>query len=499
MALSLPSRLRAATAMGLVAASLLGCQLLGPSSIKAGRISYNEAIQNTGMEQTFINIIRVHNNEQTAFVDVSQISATVLGQGTLSGNIMNIGVPRANGGSSLALEYQESPTIQYQPLIGAALISQIATPISAVSLGNLSNSDWSVASILMMAVNRMTPGYLDYAAAVNAMIALDDYGALDITPAIIVSDNTPAATSPAPPPSRAPKKNSTGSDGKSSDTSRQVYQVLEVRLETRNPGFYGSESPREAEDRIKALWNRLCLIYQSPDNEDCQNKLILIFRTPDANIPIDDPALKGIHIHILLTRSAYGILKAMIEGSLIEFVDQSRYEEIRKLQIPKPLANSKEVKEVFVNSDDVKQNCEGATYYTVLPPAVKNEMNNIIAYQKEIDQVKIILSKSIQLTTSGKGCLYTTDNNLLPDNQQALEDEHTLLQARRLMLIITTPYQRPNSYIGYFDRRTNMWYSIDAEDRISQRNFILLSQFLTIQASATPPLPLTPTISVGSK
>ena len=477
MALSLLSRLRTATALGLVSASLFGCQLLGPSSIKTGRINYNEVIQNTNMEQTFINLLRVNNNEQTTFVDVTQISATVLGQGMLSGNIMNIGVSKTNGSTGLGLEYQESPTIQYQPLLGAALISQIATPISAVSLGNLSNSDWSVVSLLMMAVNRITPGYMDYSAAVNALTALDDYGALNITPAIIASNNTAATTPPGSRSPRATSQNPTAPAGKSSDTNKQIYQVLEVRFQPAHPYLYEGESPAGAENQIRALWQRLCLIYNTTENEDCLKNLILIFRTPDANIPLNESVPKS--IHILRTRSAYGILKAVTEEPFVEFVDERRYAEIRNLTI----------QNILLNSEEVKNKCQGATFYTVLPKE-NNERAKLIE----------IINDSLNSTSTTKRlCLFTTSYYLNPNKRQEIENESKLLHSRRLILIIQTPYERPNSYISYFDRRKNMWYSIDVNDTISQRNFILLSQFLTIQASATPALPLTPTISVGSK
>jgi hypothetical protein len=84
--------------------------VIGPGSIRVDRLDYNEVIQQTYKQQTFANIIRVRHYEPTTFVDVTQITASVLGQATLGGAVDGIGTV-ASGSSAMALEYQESPTI----------------------------------------------------------------------------------------------------------------------------------------------------------------------------------------------------------------------------------------------------------------------------------------------------------------------------------------------------------------------------------------------------
>jgi hypothetical protein len=177
-------------------------------------------------EQTFADIVRVYDHEPTSFVDVNQVSATVQFQGIAMGGVTNIGLTKA-GSANLSLQYQESPTIQYQPLSGAALIAQLATPITIESLGNLFNSDWPLASILTLTVDRLSPGFLDYYAAINALIALDAVGAVTFTPGILTEDAS--STSEA-------SKNGTKSSGVSQKPSDNTdYPVLIIRLQPRHP------------------------------------------------------------------------------------------------------------------------------------------------------------------------------------------------------------------------------------------------------------------------
>ena len=96
-------------------------------------------------------------------------------------------------------------------------------------------------------------------------------------------------------------------------------------------------------------------------------------------------------------------------------------------------------------------------------------------------------------------------NNTLPQRQamdaniQETSDvaaENKLEGARRMVLIIKDSHKPNDSYTAYY--RDGIWYYIDRLDTVSQKNFALLNQFLTIQASVTPGLSLQPTVSVGT-
>ena len=94
-----------------------------------------------------------------------------------------------------------------------------------------------------------------------------------------------------------------------------------------------------------------------------------------------------------------------------------------------------------------------------------------------------------------ESCLYTTASRLDAIDYRSALLEDRLHGLRRFILIIESDDERPDSYISYFDGRK--WYSIDRSDEISQKNFVLIGQFLTMQATVANTPPPAPTISIG--
>ena len=85
------------------------------------------------------------------------------------------------------------------------------------------------------------------------------------------------------------------------------------------------------------------------------------------------------------------------------------------------------------------------------------------------------------------------------DNYQAIYAERQLGKLRRYLLIIVAPPGAgapSDAFVSY--TKGGQTFYIDGHDAISQRNFALLSQFLTMQAVPPTTAPLTPTISVGA-
>src|SRR5271165_3325463 len=138
--------LRRAFGLFVVSVGLTACQHLGPWALEQGRERYNEKIHMTSRDQLFANIIRVAYSENPLFMDVSEVDAAELIQGTASGGATGLGglsglanegptVQFGNGSGSIrsktvsgnagsvsgSFEYQESPTIRYFPLSGQAL------------------------------------------------------------------------------------------------------------------------------------------------------------------------------------------------------------------------------------------------------------------------------------------------------------------------------------------------------------------------------------------
>src|SRR5271169_2800988 len=169
---------------------LTACQHLGPWALEQGRERY-EKIHITSRDQLLANIIRVAYSENPLFMDVSEVDAAELIQGTVSAGETGLGghsgltgtgaaviFPNNSGaiaGSEISshagavsgsVEYQESPTIRYFPLSGQALVAQISTPITVTSLANLYTSEWPFLSILDFALSSATPNYVNSFAAI---------------------------------------------------------------------------------------------------------------------------------------------------------------------------------------------------------------------------------------------------------------------------------------------------------------------------------------------
>src|ERR1700749_2013557 len=165
--------------LAVAAITLSSCSVLGPSSIDHGRTSYNEVIEGTSRQQALLNVVRISNGETPLFMDVTEVDAATSMGGTIGGGASGLG-STANFKSTSAgtiagpiesvtgsVSYQEAPTVRYFPLSGNALIAQVSTPMSPESLVNLYNSDWPLAAILDLSVNRVTNGYEDYDAAID--------------------------------------------------------------------------------------------------------------------------------------------------------------------------------------------------------------------------------------------------------------------------------------------------------------------------------------------
>ena len=231
------------------AMTLSACSVVGPASIDHGRTSYNEVIEDTSRQQALLNVVRVSNGESPLFMDVTEVDAATSAGGTLGGGAAGLG-STANFKSTSAgtiagpvesitgsVSYQEAPTVRYFPLSGNALIAQVSTPIRPDSLVNLYNSDWPLAAILDLSVNRVTSGYEDYDAAIDAMIDLDAYGALILAA-------TPDDSLTLYPAKRSVTERPAKCDGKQAENAERIVDVLWRRLAYYIDGSSGAADHR---------------------------------------------------------------------------------------------------------------------------------------------------------------------------------------------------------------------------------------------------------------
>ncbi|HEY2787582.1 MAG TPA: hypothetical protein VGJ05_21680 [Fimbriiglobus sp.] len=119
-----------------------GCRHLGPRSIVADRLPYNEAVATSWKEQALLNVVKLRYMDTPFFVDVPQITSgyQLVGTATANGGIFPPVSNLAAFGQQLGLTgnlqgaYQDRPTISYQPQTGSQFIRNIASPINPGSV-----------------------------------------------------------------------------------------------------------------------------------------------------------------------------------------------------------------------------------------------------------------------------------------------------------------------------------------------------------------------------
>jgi predicted small lipoprotein YifL len=235
----------------LIIVSLTGCGGFGPLLLQGGRVNYNKVIEQTSKQQTFINIVRVSNNEPMLFMEVLEVDATFLVQGSATGGETGIGARAGTTGGTLAgpvgaaggtLEFQETPTIRYQPLQGQPLVEQISTPITVATITKLFDSEWPIGAILGLAVDRLTPNLPDFAAALNAINSLDEYGVLVLAP------NTKSKSAPAS--SGEPGANIMTVIVQTGQGTGSTGDTLDIYLQRGHPSLIDGQTLEEEGDQI---------------------------------------------------------------------------------------------------------------------------------------------------------------------------------------------------------------------------------------------------------
>jgi hypothetical protein len=289
-------------------ASLVGCQVVGPGAIQHGRIDYNEVIARTSKEQTLANIIRVNNKEPTAFMEVTEVDAAVLSSAGLSGGVGGIGAGIRNtsgqvGSIAGTLQYTESPTIRYQPLLGQALISQLSTPVTVSALSNLVSSGWAPQPVLDFALDRLTPEPTKRRDALEAIQRLWQADALIIGSAKSQKLENNANVKTQAGIGNVSVQVNSGSNGGSGGAGTQDDSIVLYF----NERALGKDVP---------LWKKLLNIYKgtqdkgTPDNE-------IVLRTKPGVTPGSMP--------IIQIRSALGILKTSMFYDRITFVTPDQF------------------------------------------------------------------------------------------------------------------------------------------------------------------------------
>jgi hypothetical protein len=434
-------------AFAFTAIPLSGCSVVGPASIDHGRTSYNEVIEDTSRQQALLNVVRVSKGESPLFVDVTEVDAATSFGGSLGGGASGLGAT-ANFKSTSAgtiqgpveaitgsVSYQEAPTVRYFPLSGNALIAQVSTPIRPDSLVNLYNSDWPLAAILDLSVNRVTSGYEDYDAAIDAMIDLDAYGALIL-----------AATS---------------SDSLTLYPAKRNVAERQAQCD--------GKQIKDAEEIVAVLWRRLA--YYINGSNGAAGSITIQSRASES------PKGKG-QPPFLQTRSALGVMKAATEATGRPSIAFLPPEDVRRI------------------IDDYKNRSAFCRqlFYTLVPgafqPSVFGHGGEFKAPTETETRVGDVISQRDRSLIT-----MNTDRPIL--SAQELRAESDLVNARKFMLVAVsdTPPEGAFASINHGGK----WYYILDDDEVSKKSLALISQINTIQAIPTQSAPLTPTISVGAR
>ena len=134
---------------------LVGCETLGPKSIRAGMPQYNMAITDTNSRLALLNFVRVRYSESPYFLEVSNIYAapTFTASAGVSGSVG--GVSGDSGLGSVGLEYSEAPVIIYTPVGGEQFVRRMLRPVGLENIGLLHQGGWHLQRVLQLFVLRI--------------------------------------------------------------------------------------------------------------------------------------------------------------------------------------------------------------------------------------------------------------------------------------------------------------------------------------------------------
>jgi len=467
-----------------------GCQTVGPVTIDAGRDRYNSVIQSTAKVQKIANIIRVKYNEPMSFMDVTEVDTGTSVTGTATGTVAGIGPAKGTtsqlGTISSGVTYAENPTIRYIPLTGQGLVAQLLQPLSPDALVNLLGSDWEPNQTLELTLHYMTPDLSISPAVTNIVERLYSNGR-HVTFAATKSDLTPVQQSSTAAQPQAGATGGKNSNNKTENDSITLYfhwtlldkgtnrdalhnwiRLLFFYYDTQvnlPPKNCAPVSKNELRARDLAMnrdvpqttldgWER-CL----PHSIELRTVPAQSDKAQDKNLLSETPQLR--------MYSAAGILKSAVGTGqqLILFVPPDKYNTIHN-----HAWNARKT----------------LSFYQLLPedanldlsndsPKTRSELINVIEHGNSYD-----------LYDPPQGTADVTD---------FLHVNEYFLGLRCYILIIMDDHPPKNPYVTYFYQ--GKWYYIAAEDTISQKNFDLISQLLTMMAVPPTTQQLTPTISVN--
>lgn len=136
---------------------LTGCASIGPKAIKQAQYPYNEAIVQSWSEQLLLNLVRLRYRDNPYFLDVAGLNTSYA---------LNCGLgiddeiyPKTSIKNFFQIQpklnYEEKPTITYQPLRGESFVKQLLSPIPPQYILLLTHSGWKLERVFNICVQKI--------------------------------------------------------------------------------------------------------------------------------------------------------------------------------------------------------------------------------------------------------------------------------------------------------------------------------------------------------
>lgn len=140
------------TLVCLLAVTTAGCSIIGPESIRSGRLAYNESVQVTSDQELLLNIIRLRYRDTPTILQIASINTQFNMETRLNGGTTIIPSNAESFSLSGTQSYYERPTISYRPVVGQAFITQMLEPVDEDKLTLLYNAGWPVDTLFGLTV-----------------------------------------------------------------------------------------------------------------------------------------------------------------------------------------------------------------------------------------------------------------------------------------------------------------------------------------------------------
>lgn len=152
--------LQAPLTIGVVVALIVmsGCALHGPRLTPVSHLAYNEAVQVSEQQELLLNLIRLRYTESPQFLAIGSISSQMRfdARASLAGRFGHeLGYETKLLSPEAGVEFSESPTVTFSPMLSEEFTRRLVTPVNLQSLYLLTRYGWSVEKTLQVVAEEL--------------------------------------------------------------------------------------------------------------------------------------------------------------------------------------------------------------------------------------------------------------------------------------------------------------------------------------------------------